>query len=170
MKPVRTSRRLHVWPWGIFVLLGANFAVVAITVYAANVSRTPVDPVYMAADFGSGPEAQARVNESLGWQINVDLLPSSASTPVLRARLIDSEGKPIRSARIGVEAVFKNDPGKVWSASLSPTSDHDAYVTSMGDTASGEWQLSFRAEASGVVFTQKVTQVFSLPAAHESLN
>ncbi len=160
MKPAPTSpsrRRLHFWPWGIFVLLGANFAIVAITVYAANASRTTVDPAYMAADFGSGPEAQDRINASLGWQISVDLLPSSASTPVLRARLIDSEGKPIRSARIGVEAVFKGGPTKTWSGVFSSTPDHDAYTVPVVDATSGEWSLSFRAEASGVVYTQQVS-------------
>lgn len=158
---IPSKRRLCLWPGGIFALIGLNLVVVGATIYASSVSRTPVDPAYTEAELPIDRESQARMNRSLGWQIQADLVPSSASTPLVHTRLIDSEGKPIRSAHIGVEAIFAGQPQERVEAILATNSDG----TYQGALAlrPGLWTLAFEATASGLRYTQEVAVNVTTP-------
>ena len=185
-----SPHRFRFWPAGIFVLLGMNFVVVGITVYAAVTTRTPVERDYYqrALHFDDNAQ-QRRMNQSLGWRLEATLrarapepsvlpqppreppnsdadstpslskVPSSASTPTLHTMLTDSEGKPIRSAQIGVEAVYESDPGVRFEGELVEVAPGE-YAAAIPIDRSGLWRMSLIASASGVTFTDE--QLFNV--------
>ena len=73
--------------------------------------------------------------------------------------LTDSECKPIRSAQIGVEAVYESDPGVRFEGELVEVAPGE-YAAAIPLERSGLWRMSLIASASGVTFTDE--QLFNV--------
>jgi len=95
-------RRIHLFPGIIFVLLGLNFTVVAVTLWVAIGDPSfAVEPDYdiKAANWQQTVEARARAT-ALGWTVRV--IDPAVGGP-LRVAVTDRNGEPLDDAI--VEAV-----------------------------------------------------------------
>lgn len=151
------GRGLRLWPGMIFALLGINFAVVGVTVFAAIVSRTPVEPEYYQRAVRWDEDREARLaSERLGWRLESRFVRDGAGEVALRLRLLDSRGVPIRSARVSAEIFHEARPRSVFTLSISEPSpgEYSAALPSgaRGTPELGLWRLSVLARASGSEF------------------
>lgn len=144
----------YLWPWAIFVLLGANMVVVAITVYAAQRSRSPVESdYYQKALHWDDSARQQGVNKALGWKLVPALKKVAAGAEVVIG-LLDGKGNPIRTCKIFIEAFPFTDPAHKLDASID-AADADSLTTTLAIDRPGLWRLSFVVDAGGARFTQQ---------------
>lgn len=144
----------YLWPWAIFVLLGANMVVVAITVYASQRSRSPVESdYYQKALHWDDSARQQSVNKALGWK----LVPAMKKTAVgadMAINLLDGDAQPIRTCKVSIEAFPFTDPAHKLDASID-VSDAESLNTTLAIDRPGLWRLSFVVDAGGARFTQQ---------------
>ncbi|MFO0833497.1 MAG: FixH family protein [Phycisphaerales bacterium] len=144
----------YLWPWAIFVLLGANMVVVAITVYASQRSRSPVESdYYQKALHWDDSARQQAVNTALGWKLTPSITKSATGADITIA-LIDGKGEPIRTCKISIEAFPFADPNQKLDSTID-VSDAESLTTSMAIDRPGLWRLSFVVDAGGARFTQQ---------------
>jgi len=95
---IRTGR-FSVWPGLIFVLLGFNVVIVAVTVVAAVRTASPVEPdYYTKALHWDESQQQATRNAALGWHV-IPLRGRDANGAMrLVLRITDGTGRPLRAA------------------------------------------------------------------------
>lgn len=105
------------WPAMIFVLLGGNMIIVAITVTAALRTRSPIEPDYYTRALAWDDSArQTQRNAALGWTITPTFTPAPGGRFFVSASVIDGAGRPIRTAsRVAIEA---EGPKHSWKTEL----------------------------------------------------
>lgn len=144
----------YLWPWAIFVLLGANMVIVAITVYASQRSRSPVESdYYQKALHWDDSARQHAVNSALAWKL-VPALKKSVAGADVAIELLDGKGEPIRTCKISIEAFPFTDPAHKLEASID-AADAESLTTSLAIDRPGLWRLSFVVDAGGARFTQQ---------------
>ncbi|MCC6229135.1 MAG: FixH family protein [Phycisphaerales bacterium] len=144
----------YLWPWAIFVLLGANMVVVAITVYASQRSRSPVESdYYQKALHWDDSARQQAVNTALGWKLVPTLKKSPAGADVA-IQLLDGKGEPIRTCKVFIEAFPFTDPAHKLDTSID-AADAETLTSTLAIDRPGLWRLSFVVDAGGARFTQQ---------------
>lgn len=148
------SVKNYLWPWAIFALLGANMVIVAITVYASQRSRSPVESdYYQKALHWDESARQHAVNTALGWKLAPSLTKSGAGVEFSIA-LVDGKGEPIRTCNVAIEAFQPADPPRKLIAPID-AADSESLRTTLALDRPGLWRLSFVVDAGGARFTQQ---------------
>ena len=110
MKPstsLTNSRGLCIWPGMIFVLIGINVCVVAITVYFAHADRSFAveQDYYQRAVEWSQTAQQNQRNRELDWGHGITIEPDSNSTQrTIVLRVWNADGIAIEQALVNVNA------------------------------------------------------------------
>ena len=99
-------------------------------------------------------QRQQRLNERLGWQIQLEPKETARSVELV-ARLVDGHGSPLRGAHLAVEAFHNARSADIFEANLSEHSD-GSYRVKLPLVRPGLWELRFRASHDGARFTQIV--------------
>lgn len=153
-------RRLNLFPGIIFALLGLNFVIVGITVFAANSDGGAViEPNYYRRalhwDDQRVLEERGRV---LGWSAVVDLTAQDGATAI-GVQLADRAGDPIGGATVRALAFRSAAAGRRHELILREVGPgrYEGLVPARGG---GAWHVELRIEARGELFTH-VTSVLA---------
>lgn len=149
-----------VWPGFVVGLLGMSVTMVTITVVAAvgDPSFAVESDYHEKAMRWDDHVAQQRRNEELGWQVSVELgaMPGG-DEPAVRIRLRDNSGEPIEGAVISGSCFHYAAADRVQELTVTATEEPGVYAAPALLNRAGLWNLEFRAEAGGEVFTHKRT-------------
>lgn len=145
-----------VWPAGLLALLAVGVAANIAFVVAAT--RDPSFAVerdyYRKALRWDEAMAQAERNGALGWSVTpeIDPVPGAVGLARLVARVTDADGATLDDAVVHVEAFHEARAAQVAEARLDR--EGGAHVATLPMARPGLWELRFRVERRGVVFTQ----------------
>ncbi|MCC6428945.1 MAG: FixH family protein [Phycisphaerales bacterium] len=138
-------RRFFAWPMPVFLLIGLNVAIVAITIYAAaSDPATATEPDYYAKALRFDQVIRQReTNSRLAWLLTpaFEGSPTGASVS-LRIHLADQAGKPIPDALITSVCFANTRSAERQELTLSPiASSPGDYTAPIRITRPGLWQL-----------------------------
>ncbi len=153
----RSSPRFKIWPGLVFVLIGINFCVVGVTVYAANFRHASfsVEPDYDGRALHWDDTArQARHNADLGWVIRVD----STDRGNLAVSLIDKQGQPLDAASIHVEAFHHAHARNKTTVTLA-AAESGQYGGPAAINIPGLWEFRFTVRRGPETFTHSLTRL-----------
>ena len=157
MTPYTSSGRF--WPAMIFGMIGLNFCIVGITVYAARFhgSSHAIEPDYdTKALHWDDTARQIRENVQLGWRIEIAEARGNRLTVTLR----DRDGKAIEGAAVNVES-FHHAHAKSKVVSTMLAGDAGQYTTSANLSTPGLWEFRFTVLRGPTLFTQSMTRTVS---------
>ncbi|MBX3406194.1 MAG: FixH family protein [Phycisphaeraceae bacterium] len=146
-------KRLNLFPGIIFALLGLNFVIVGITVYAANSDGGAViEPnYYQRALHWDDQRALEERGRVLGWSAGVELTVKDGATAI-GVKLADRAGDPIGGATVRALAFRSADAGRRHELILREVGPgrYEGLVPTRGG---GAWQVELRIQARGELFT-----------------
>lgn len=156
------AAKSFLWPWAIFVLLGMNMVIVAITVYAAATSSgSAVEKEYYEKALRWDDTArQASINRSLGWKVEMAAGPSRT----LVLTLSDSRGMPIRSADVQTTVLHEADPASVRSVRFIGDGS-GVYRAALPDGPPGLYRVRSSINAVHMIMTDERTVEVQAPGA-----
>jgi nitrogen fixation protein FixH len=150
---MRKDRGLR-WPVAITLVLGTVVAAnIWVAMKAGSDPSFAIEPdYYKKAIAWDSAMSQARTNAALGWRVAPSLAAFSAdSGAALRVVVTDADGRPVRDARVTVEAMFNARASVVFTAQLLPDG-HDAYVTQLPVDRAGVWEMRLDMTKDGARF------------------
>lgn len=161
MSPQEGPRRLKIrlWPGMIFALIGLNFCIVGVTIYAAGRrgSSHAIEPDYDRKALNWNQAArQVAHNTELGWTLRLD----SIEAGIISATLLDRQGQPITGANIAVEAFHHAHAGDKLHATLTSASANN-YRAGLAVNQAGLWEFRFTVRHQGEVFTSTLTRIIT---------
>lgn len=149
------------WPWivaGLLLLVMAANGILLIK--ATSDPSFAVEPDYYrkALDWNR-TQAQARLNEDLGWEaeVAVEPLPSLPGQARVRTRITDRNELPVDGATVTLEAFHNARSSDRIDAFLDPMGD-GAYAAELPMRKDGIWEFRLRAVRGHEVFTAIVDQ------------
>jgi nitrogen fixation protein FixH len=151
------------WYWPLVIvglLLGSIVANLGLMVLASNDRSFAVEKdYYRKALAWDETMAQERRNAELGWSLEATLAPAAGSTHHARLDVTvrDASARPIEGARVTVEALQSARASQVFPATLSPRGD-GRYAATLPSSRHGLWELRFRIERGGDIFTAVVAR------------
>ena len=151
------STRSRFWPGMIFGLIGLNFCVVGLTVYAAHArSRSfSVEPEFdRKALHWEETARQAVRNQELGWAIRLE----GAGHGRLSVALVDRQGVVIDGADIEAEVFHHARAARRSKVRFAPSSG-GMYEAPFRMDAPGLWELRFTARHGSDLFTTQQTRM-----------
>lgn len=150
-------KRLNIFPGIIFALLGLNFAIVGITVFAANSDGGAViEPdYYQKALRWDDRRALDDRWRALGWTADVELQPRTNATAIV-LNLADRAGGRIGGAVVQALAFRSADAGRRHQLDLKEVGP-GRYEGVAPAAGRGEWQVELRIRALGELFTRVVS-------------
>lgn len=146
----------HIWPAIVIGLLVVDTGVGLYMMHVANSDPTvSVEPDYYGkAVRWDSTEAQARLNNSLGWTIAPTLGPlGDGSAAKFGLTLRDRSGATIEGARIEIEAIPVSSADDVVRGVLTDTASAGSYATTLPMAHTGLWQLQLVATRGADRFT-----------------
>lgn len=163
---VRIKPPPHVlWPALIAGALAVHVIASLVTVWIAtsNPSYAVEEDYYRKAVAWDARRAQERHNRTLGWRLDVKVIPRETSEldPTLAVRLSDAGDRPIGGATVSVETFHNARADQILRAHLAPDDDR-GYSTRLEMRRSGVWELRFTVEAAGERFTHTETRYLRL--------
>jgi nitrogen fixation protein FixH len=148
------------WPAGLVALLVAGAATnVALMLVATGDPSFAVERDYYGKALRwDEAMAQAERNGALGWSVTpqLDPLPGAAGLMRLQARVTDAAGIALADAVVRVEVFHGARAGQVAAAELRRVDGH--HVATLPMARPGLWELRFRVEHRGQVFTEVLTR------------
>ncbi len=149
--------RFRMFPGIIFVLLGMNVVVVAITVYAAHKDGgAAIEPDYYrkALAYDTLQERQL-ASASLGWTVTAEFEadPQSGEN-LLRIIATDGGGGPLTGAVVHADAfpsVRANERSRLLCREIRP----GIYAAPLTLTRAGSWRIEATVESRDHVFVQR---------------
>jgi nitrogen fixation protein FixH len=160
-------RRFFPWPGLIFVLIGANMCVVAITVFLATSDKSvAVEPNYYAK--GLQWEDRARDLEwsrKLGWKAGVEVNAGSPRTVTLR--LTDRDGAAVAGATISL-VTFHNARSRDRLEFDLQETEPGVYAATAPMDRAGQWRFRVSARLGADHFVSEFDQ--KLPAVALAAN
>ena len=161
----RNPRKFKMWPGLVFVLIGTNFCVVGVTVYAANFRHASfsVVPDYdRTALHWDDTARQGRHNADLGWVVRVD----STDHGNLSVSLLDKQGQPLDAASIQVEAFHHAHARNKATVTLA-AAEPGQYSGPAAIDIPGLWEFRFTVHRGPETFTHSLTRLISpAPEGH----
>lgn len=148
-----------VFPGIIFLFIGLNFCIVAITVIAAgrNPSSFAIEPDYDRKALRWEETAQQlRQNQRLAWTITID----RADASTLAVTITDAAGRPLDSATITAEAFHHAHARDKMITTLTPTSPGQ-YTGTFAATTPGLWEFHFTVQRGPQKLTQTLTRTLA---------
>lgn len=151
------SAKGHLWPVALVGLLAAGVVTnVAFMVVATRDPSFAVEPdYYRKAVEWDRTMAQEATNAELGWRVAARLEPGVGDTPRILATVRDRDGRPVRGARVSVEAFASVRAGEHTNIGLAPEGD-GVYGAALPGARPGLWELRVRVTRGAQVFTQTV--------------
>ncbi len=156
-----STNRGRFWPGMIFGMIGLNFCIVGITVYAA---RFHSSSFAIEADYDTkalhwdNTARQIRENVELGWKVEI----TEAQGNRLVVSLKDRDGKPIEGAAINVES-FHHAHAKSKAVSTMMAGESGQYSTPANLSTLGLWEFRFTVLRGPTLFTQSMTRMVTAP-------
>lgn len=143
-----------IWPIGIVALLAMNMSIVGVTVfYATSDPSVAAEPnYYEKAVKWDQVASQARLNERLGWHI--ELAVERAAGGTLIARIADASGRPLENAEVAVEAFHNARSGERRQLVLVERSA-GTYACGLGADRPGRWRLRLAVHKEQQIFTSE---------------
>jgi nitrogen fixation protein FixH len=150
------------WFWPALVgalLIGGVGANVGLMVAATRDPSFAVErDYYRKALHWDETMAQEATNAALGWSVAVAVEPAEVPGRArIRARVADREGRPVTGARVAVEAFPSARASHVLSLVLPPDAG-GGYAATLELERPGLWELRFRVERDGQVFTRTLVR------------
>lgn len=149
-----TKKRGWYWPLIVIGLLGGLLVMNGVMLYVAT--RDPSFAVeknyYQKALDWDEKRAQDAANDALGWAIAVSLEAAGADVRV-RATVADREGAPVSGAAVSLEAFHVARSAASREVKLAEESP-GIYATTWPAMRPGIWEMRFRVEQGGHVFTR----------------
>ena len=148
------------WPWvigiGLFVGITPNFFLLFFAL--SDPSFAVEDDYYRKALDWDQTMEQMRVNEALGWSLDLDLERVSRpdGSRKLGLRVLDREGQPLEDCRVSLLYFHNARSGNRFEESISSRGALHESVLSM--RRPGVWEMRFRVERGDEVFTETVTR------------
>lgn len=141
------------WIACVFALILLNMTICAVTVYAARVSQPPIERGYddkaLKWDLSN---KQREVNRTLGWRAVYGVeRRAHAASPLLVITLLDSSGRPIRTADCTARVYADISPDIVHHLQLT-SHDDGTYSALLPRGASGWFDIAMSVEAAGMRF------------------
>jgi nitrogen fixation protein FixH len=136
------------WP-GILILMIAAIVVmnVIMLIVASSDPSFAVDPAYYDNQ-GNGGRLDA--GRHLGWTAQVELEPAG-DRALLRARILDRDGQPIRAASVTASVFHKAQASRVLEAEMAPLAD-GGYVAPLRLDRPGAWACRLTVRRDGDTF------------------
>ncbi|MGE3106867.1 MAG: FixH family protein [Phycisphaerales bacterium] len=137
----RVRRRPALFPGIIFVLLGMNMVIVAITVYAATSDASfAIEPrYYEKALHWDDAAAQKRASDKLGWKVSVSL-DAGAGSPMLVAKVTDRDGQAVSGIALQGEMFHNARSGDRRELTFTAAAPGEYAAPALVDRA-GVWQV-----------------------------
>ncbi len=160
--------RTFVWPGLIFLFLGLNVTICAVTVYLATSDRSfrvVTDYDTKAASWDKD-QAKRRAGEALGWNVQLSLKPRTEGTCDLNATLKDASNESISNANITLEAFHDAFPNDIVKSKFTSNQTGE-YTTSIRVTKEGRWTMQLKVEQSEHVYTKSFLKDVYLPLANK---
>ena len=162
MKDVRTGGLIRPdrrWPMIIVALILGNMGFCFTTIYFSIDRRTSFaeEDYYAKAMHWDDTARQHEANRTLGWVARPEIVPAPGlpeSGRVLRVRLLDGSGRPIRAAVLEASVFHQADARRRWTVDLVPEGD-GWFVGSMPTRRDGLWRMHLIADAVGMRFTHE---------------
>ncbi len=157
MSPSTSKGRF--WPGMIFGMIGLNFCIVGITVYAARFhsSSFAIESDYdTKALHWDNTARQVRKNVELGWKVEI----TEAQGNRLVVSLRDREGKAIEDAAVNVES-FHHAHAKSKAVAILTAGEAGQYTTVANLATPGLWEFRFTVLRGPTLFTQSMTRMVS---------
>lgn len=148
------------WPAAVVGLLVASAAGnIAFVMLATRDPSFAVErDYYEKALAWDATRAQEARNAALGWRLGASLVPAPGSSGVeLAVRLTRRDGAPIEGAMVTLETFHNARAGQVIAASLAARGD-GVYGALLPLSRAGLWELRFRVNRAGDVFTATMTE------------
>lgn len=142
------------WIAGVAVILGATVAVNIHVFRLANADPSfAVEQDYYGKALRWDDElAQRERNAMLGWTASLALSPDGSEGTMVRVRLADAGGAPLRDARVRVSAFSVARSARVLEATLVAEGDGE-YAAPLPVTRGGMWELRVEAVRGADRFT-----------------
>ncbi|MCZ7582337.1 MAG: FixH family protein [Deltaproteobacteria bacterium] len=148
------------WPGLVVGLLALSVAInlVAMLVATDDPSHAIEADYYEKALAWDEAMAQERHNGALGWRLKADVFPSAsqAGSANVIVALSDRGDGPIAGASVTVETFHNARAGKILAGALKET-EPGRYAAALPMHRDGWWELRFRVESGGDVFTDVKT-------------
>ncbi|MCC6157515.1 MAG: FixH family protein [Deltaproteobacteria bacterium] len=153
-----TKKRGWYWPLLVIGLLGGLLVMNGIMLFVAT--RDPSFAVeknyYQKALDWDEKRAQDGANDALGWSIAVSL--ATAGTDVrVAATITDREGAPVNGATVSLEAFHLARSAAAREIALAEETP-GRYSTTWPAMRPGIWEMRFRIEKDGHVFTKSTRE------------
>jgi len=142
----------------IFALIGLNFCVVGLTIYASGrrASSHAVEPDYDRKALNWNQAArQIAHNKDLGWSLEL----TEVGRDSLSVSLMDRDGRPIRKAQVSLEAFHHAHAGNRIYADLRDLDGR--YSASLAVNRPGLWEFQFTVKHQGQTFTSSATRILT---------
>lgn len=155
MNPSTNNGRF--WPGMIFGMIGLNFCIVGITVYAARFhsSSFAVESDYdTKALHWDNTAKQIRKNTELGWTIEI----TQAQGNRLDVSLRDRDGKAIEDAAVNVES-FHHAHAQSKAVAKFTAGNAGQYTATTNLSTQGLYEFRFTVLRGPQLFTQSITRL-----------
>jgi len=151
-----TEKKGRFWPWFVAALLAATAATQGIMFYAATHDPTfAIEPDYYAKGVGfDSTMAVERETAALGWHVSAAFADAPRGT-MLRVRLTDATGAPVRDAHVNAELVSNLDASHPTAVALAGDGT-GAYVATTDRLHRGLWDVRLDARRTGDRFAPVV--------------
>jgi nitrogen fixation protein FixH len=139
------------------LLVGGAGSNVALAVIAARDASFAVEQdYYQKALHWDDTMRQEAANAALGWSVAATLDRTAGPGQArVRALVSDRAGRPVRGARVALEAFHNARASRIFSAVLGPE-PRGGYAATLPLDRPGLWELRLRVERDGEVFTRTV--------------
>lgn len=151
-------KRFNLFPAIIFVLLGLNFLIVGITVFAANSDGgAAIEPdYYQKALHWDEHRAQERRSLALGWDVRADLTRRDGAL-ALRVHVHDAAGAAISGASVHATVFRSAEARRRFTLELRETNTPGEYGAAVPSGAAGAWQVELAVAARGNEYSRVLT-------------
>jgi nitrogen fixation protein FixH len=141
------------WPGMLIAMVVAIVVMnVIMLVVASSDPSFAVDPAYYAGPQGKQAHLDQRDrNRRLGWSAHVEVSPAADDAALLRARIVDRDGRPIGGATVKASVFHKAHASHVLEAELAPLAD-GGYVASLPMHRPGAWSCRLTVQRGDDTF------------------
>lgn len=166
MKAAATKHNTFVWPGLIFIFLGINVTICAITAYLATSDhsfRVVTDYDTKASQWDK-EQARIRAGEALGWDVQLRANPLPGGSCELSASITDASKAPLANPNVSLEAFHDAFPNDIVRATFSSATLGE-YAASIPIHHEGRWTVRVTVQHAGNTYEKSFLKDIYLPLA-----